>query len=108
MILPLLIIVFALVPMDLSRGDFVFAQSGNSLAQEGDDNGASQSDPSSQKAEQDTMCISGETTSLSCNNLTSENIDSQDRDDEQRPMSIQGKIYQKLNTGGSLSSSLFC
>ena len=65
--------VVAIVPMDFSNVDFVFAQ-GNSVGQEGAGNKASQSDSSSQETSQDSRCLSGEITSLSCNNLSSESI----------------------------------
>lgn len=81
-----------------SNIDFVFAQ-GNSLGQDGEgDNESFQSESSSQESNQNNMCVSGENTSLSCNNLSSENNDRQTREDEQKPLSIQGKIYQKSNS----------
>ena len=53
----------------------VFAQgSGNILGQNGDDNEALQSEESTQNTSQNSMCVSGESTSLSCNNLSSESI----------------------------------
>jgi hypothetical protein len=61
------------ISMDSSSVVFVFAQ-GNSVGQEGAGNKASQSDSSSQETSQDSRCLSGEITSLSCNNLSSESI----------------------------------
>ena len=62
----------ALVPMDLSKHEFVIAQNDNTLGQDGDGNSISQSEMNSQSTDQGTMCISGQSTSLSCNNLSSE------------------------------------
>ncbi|WP_222424811.1 hypothetical protein [Candidatus Nitrosocosmicus arcticus] len=97
-ILLVMLIIVAFVPMDFSKIDSAFGQSGNTLGQEGVGNEASQSNSSSQYTNQKSMCVSGDSTSLSCNNLSSENTDGQSRDDEQGPLSIQGKIYQKFNT----------
>jgi hypothetical protein len=46
----------------------------NVIGQEGHGNDASQSENSSQETNQNSMCVSGESTSLSCNNLSSESI----------------------------------
>ncbi|HET6589684.1 MAG TPA: hypothetical protein VFG45_05925 [Candidatus Nitrosocosmicus sp.] len=74
-LLSILGIVIALVPMDFSNVDTVFAQSGdNTLGQKGDGNEASQIENNSQDTNQNSMCVSGESTSLSCNNLSSESI----------------------------------
>ena len=64
----------AFVPLGFLEVDSVFGQNGNSLGQEGDGNGASQSESSTQSTNQNSMCVSGESTSLSCNNLASESI----------------------------------
>ena len=82
--------------MDLSKIVFVNAQShGNALAQGGDgDNEASQREEKSQLTNQKAMCVSGESTSLSCNNLSSENIDRHVDKDVQDPISMEGRIYQ--------------
>ncbi len=74
--LTVLLIIVALVPMNFSKIDSVFAQNGNSLGQEGDDNEASQSESSSQSTNQNSMCVSGESASLSCNNLSPQAIGS--------------------------------
>jgi hypothetical protein len=106
-ILPALLMGLAYVPLNLSDVDSVFAQSDNTLSQEGEgDNQASQTDSSSQETNQNSMCVSGEITSLSCNNLSSENADSQAGDDKQKPLSIQGKIYQKSNTDADDEANL--
>jgi len=44
----------------------------NAIGQQGDGNEASQSDSSFQETKQNNMCVSGESTSLSCSNLSSE------------------------------------
>lgn len=44
------------------------------MGQDGDHNDVSQSDTSSQETNQNSMCVSGDITSLSCNNLSSESI----------------------------------
>lgn len=44
----------------------------NVIGQDGDGNEASQIDETSQETNQNSMCVSGESTSLSCNNLSSE------------------------------------
>jgi hypothetical protein len=69
----ILVIVVTFIPMEFSKVNFVIAQ-GNTLGQEGDGNKASQSQSSSQSTNQNSMCVSGETTALSCNNLSSESI----------------------------------
>ncbi|HYF99583.1 MAG TPA: hypothetical protein VD815_05790, partial [Candidatus Saccharimonadales bacterium] len=61
-------------PVYINPFDIAFAQSGNSLGQDGDDNNVSQSEENSQSTDQDSMCVSGDSTSLSCNNLSSETI----------------------------------
>lgn len=52
--------------------DIVNNSNNNVISQEGDGNEASQSDETSQSTNQNSMCVSGESTSLSCNNLSSE------------------------------------
>lgn len=54
-----------------------------------DGNEASQSESSSQDVNQRTMCVSGESTSLSCNNLAAENNNGIQRDAN----SMDKKIY---------------
>ncbi len=46
------------------------------MGQEGEGNEASQSENNSQETNQNSMCVAGESTSLSCNNLSSESIGS--------------------------------
>lgn len=76
-VLSVLLIIVSFVPMDFSNYGFVYGQSNaNSLGQEGDGNEASQSENGSQEVNQNSMCVSGESTSLSCNNLSSESIGS--------------------------------
>lgn len=72
-ILPVLLLGVAYIPMNFSNVDSVYAQ-GNSLGQGRDGNEGSQSDSRSQTSNQNSMCVSGESTSLSCNNLSSERI----------------------------------
>jgi hypothetical protein len=57
---------------DENDNNDVHNSNNNVIGQEGDGNEASQSDETSQKTDQNSMCVSGETTSLSCNNLSSE------------------------------------
>lgn len=63
--------------MSLESPDKSFAQSDddsktNVIGQFGDDNKASQSESSSQKTNQNSMCVSGESNSLGCNSLSSQ------------------------------------
>ncbi|WP_196777437.1 collagen-like protein [Candidatus Nitrosocosmicus hydrocola] len=69
------------IPMYVNPFDNALAQSdddnsdNNVIGQSGNgDNEASQSETSSQETRQNSMCVSGESTSLSCNNLSSESI----------------------------------
>ena len=77
MILFALISSIALTCMSIEKS---FAQSdnnsnnNNALGQEGEGNKAAQSESSSQDTNQNSMCVSGGSTSLSCNNLSSESI----------------------------------
>jgi hypothetical protein len=93
--LPLILFsIAALAMMNLSNIDFIFAQSGNSLSQEGDGNEASQSDEYSQNSNQNSMCVSGESTSSSCNNLSSESTGAHGQD-EQGPAGPRGEKGDK-------------
>jgi len=70
--------------------DTLFAQSGNTLGQDGEgDNEASQIESSSQETDQNSMCVSGDTTELGCNNLSSEENNRVQEDGT----SLNGKIY---------------
>jgi len=83
-----------LISVSLASIEPVLAQSDNTLGQDGDGNEASQSDESSQDSNQNNMCVSGESTSLSCINLSSENAGSgQDEQGPAGPQSVNGKIY---------------
>ena len=63
------------ISIDTKSFETIFAQNGNNaIGQDGEGNNASQSEENSLSSNQDSMCVSGETTSLSCNNLSSENI----------------------------------
>lgn len=73
-ILSILTLTIAMFSGDSSKVEDVLAQKGNTLGQEGEGNDASQSKSSSQDTNQNSMCISGDSTSLSCNNLSSESI----------------------------------
>jgi len=74
-ILSILGMALAMFSIDFTKFEVVYSQSGNSLGQDGDgDNEASQSESSSQYSNQNSMCVSGESNSLSCNNLSSESI----------------------------------
>jgi hypothetical protein len=73
-ILSILLTSLFVIPMYVNPFELVFAQNGNTLGQEGDGNEASQTENSSQETIQNGMCVSGESTSLSCNNLSSESI----------------------------------
>jgi hypothetical protein len=92
-IMSILGITMAMSSIDFSNYYFVSAQNGNTLGQEGNGNQAFQSDENIQETEQSSMCVSGVSTSLGCNNLSTENTDSQTRGGEHSPFSIQGKIY---------------
>ncbi len=69
-ILAITIVIFLL---DFSNLD-TYAQGGNTLGQEGDGDESSQSESNSQNTNQNSMCVSGDSTALSCNNLSSESI----------------------------------
>lgn len=81
-------LIMILLPIDSLNVDFIYVKgSSNSLGQDNDDNDndnnnndgyndASQNDENSQSSIQKSMCVSGENTLLSCNNLSSESIDS--------------------------------
>lgn len=60
--------------LNTSKLDLVYSQSGNTLGQEGDGKDASQSENSLQETSQNSLCVSGERTSLSCNNLSGQNM----------------------------------
>ncbi|ALI37238.1 Collagen triple helix repeat (20 copies) [Candidatus Nitrosocosmicus oleophilus] len=75
-VLSILIIGISFGFVDSSMSNLVFGQSGNSLGQKGEGNKASQSETSSQETNQNSMCVSGESTSQSCNNLSGQNIGS--------------------------------
>jgi hypothetical protein len=72
-ILSILGITIAIYPMDFSEFDFVFAQGGNAVGQDGDGyDESSQRESNVQNTDENSMCVSGESTALSCNNLSSE------------------------------------
>lgn len=97
--------VVALATTNLSNVDLVFAQSGNTLGQEGEGNEASRSESTSEDNNQNSMCVSGESTSLSCNNLSNQATGAFNPD-EQGPQSMAGKIYEVIGpTSQSLSSA---
>ncbi len=88
----------------LESGNFedIYAQNDKSLGQDGDgDNEASQSESTSEDNNQNSMCVSGDSTSLSCNNLSNQGID------PQGPQSVAGKIYEVIGplTQSSLSAT---
>lgn len=57
-----------------SDNDDPDSRNNNVIGQEGDGNEASQSDETTQSTNQNSMCVSGESTSLSCNNLSGQGI----------------------------------
>jgi len=65
----------------------------NALGQEGEGNKASQSESSSQESNENSMCVSGDSTSLSCNNLSLENTGGLDIDSSSNEQSLIGKTY---------------
>lgn len=68
-------LVIMMIPASMNSFDMVYAQgSNNAIGQEGEGNEAFQSEENTQEADKNSMCVSGEITSLSCNNLSSENI----------------------------------
>src|SRR5688500_18007242 len=73
-LLILLISIFTIISINGNSFEFIFAQHGNTLGQKGDGNNAFQSKENTQNTDQNSMCVSGESTSLSCNNLSSERI----------------------------------
>lgn len=73
--LSIVVMAIAMFSIDSSCLNIVLAQSGNNLGLDGDDdNDTSQPETSSQEANHHSMCVSGDITSLSCNNLSSESI----------------------------------
>jgi hypothetical protein len=88
-VISILLIGISFSLVDSSKVDLVLGQSDNALGQDGDGNEASQSESSSQSANQNSMCVSGDSTSLSCNNLSAEN----DNVIQEDTRSISGKIY---------------
>jgi hypothetical protein len=109
----LIAVILILTSVILSNDDLVHAQSDNSIGQDGDGNEASQTDAKSQDSNENTMCISGKSVSLSCNNLSNANDISQRLNDEQKLVSIQDMIYQNSNTvdendGGYYTASVSC
>jgi len=91
-------IVITLIPMDFSIVESVFAQSGNSFVQDGGGSEASQIESSSQNSNQNTMCVSGEITSSSCNNFSSE-MSGTGIPGEQGPIGPMGPEGPKGDTG---------
>lgn len=90
-ILCILVSIIDFIPTGLSTHNFVIAQSGNNLGQESDgSNDASQSPSTSQSTNQDSLCVSGETTSWSCNNLSSKSI-GESNPGEEGPAGPQGE-----------------
>ena len=92
----------------------------NSIGQNGDGNEATQSDEPSQSTNQDSMCVSGESTSLSCNNLSSEltGVGIPGPQGDQGPQgpagpSISHSVYTRaatspLDSGANGGVTLFC
>ncbi|WP_148686269.1 hypothetical protein [Candidatus Nitrosocosmicus hydrocola] len=91
------------VPIYVNPFDSIFAQSSNTLGQEGDGNEASQSESSSQSTNQNSMCVSGESTSLSCNDFSYQRTGDFDPN-QQGQRSMIGKIYEVI---GPSSQSTF-
>jgi hypothetical protein len=89
-----------LISVSLSSIASVLAQSDNTSGQEGDGNKASQSDENSQESNHNSMCVSGESVSLSCNNLSAKNIDAivHHNDDEGEESGSGTQVYQKAIT----------
>lgn len=82
----------------LSDNRLIHAQSGNTIGQEGDGNEVSQSIESIQSSNQNSLCVSGESTSLSCNNLSGQRNGLGQRGEEgtqgpSGPQSISGSTY---------------
>lgn len=86
-------------PMDISNFETAYSQNGNTIGQDGDGNEAYQSEDSSQDTNQNTMCVSGESTSLSCNNLSSESNSGNVGQGEQGPQGPEGPPGPKGDTG---------
>jgi len=95
----LIAVILILTSVILSNDELVHAQSGNSIGQEGDGNEALQSDESSQNNNQNSMCVSGDITSLSCNNLSSENGGGTVSQGEQGPQGPPGRQGEKGDSG---------
>lgn len=86
----LIAVILILTSVILLNNELVHAQSGNSIGQDGDGNDASQTESNSQFTHQNSMCVSGESTSLGCNNLSGQNIAS-GQQGEQGPAGPQGE-----------------
>lgn len=98
-----------IIPPLASMNSFgaIFAQednnNNNAIGQDGDGNEASQIEDNSQETEQNIMCVSGDSISLSCDNLSYENIGGvtigEGQDGDQGPSSEQG---QQLSLAGKI------
>lgn len=66
----------------------------NVIGQEGNGNEVPQSDELSQNNNHNSMCVSGESVSLSCNDISSEQITGKNRDDESGILEDSPGIYQ--------------
>ena len=100
-ILVITVTIITLIPTDFSKINFVFGlNNGNSLGQQGEnENEASQSENSFQDTNQNSMCVSGERASWSCNNLSSESIGGTAGQAEQGPPGPSGPAGPQGETG---------
>jgi hypothetical protein len=91
----LLILIISLFSLRMisfdSKTETRLAQNGNNaIGQDGDENNASQSAENSQSTDQNSICASGDSTSLSCNNLSSESIGDASFPGKQGPPGAEG------------------
>lgn len=98
-IITVLGLIMILDSVDITKTSFSSTEKNNAIGQGGEDNdnNVSQNEENSQNAEQNSMCVSGDSTSFSCNNLSSENIDGTIGEGPQGPpgpQSIDGKVYE--------------
>ena len=87
-------IVLSFISFEKSVAQSDDSDSNNLIDQDGDGNEASNGDEKSQDTNQNSMCVSGESVSLSCNNFSSESIGSAGQQGELGPENPTGLSYQ--------------
>lgn len=103
----ILSVLMSSIVLSIISGETTFAQSdddsdgnNNVIGQDGDGDEASQSDEKSQNSDPNSMCVSGESVSLSCNNLASKNIGGTNGADSLDPFSLRSIADNVYNVTG--------